>query len=317
MLTNLSIRTVMLLMLKGNVGVRNGFKTPKEIDDNAKRYIEGFNKGEPTYFVSTGCDAQQLFGQNWAHQLGLGYILPAEKCRTAAQSIFRYCWTPDIATVYDYKKPKDRMLAASGEAAMINGSWQKEKPREFENLYCKTVIWTGLEYEAACDMINEGLLKEAFVSIRSVHDRYKGTKRNPWNEIHGSDHYSRAMHSWNILLSLSGFVYDGPARKIGFAPRLAPEDFKCFFSAAEGWGQIGQKIADGRQQETIEVKWGTLRLKQLKFALAENLKSPKVKVTNNSKPVSFTHKVVNGEIFISFYSEQTIEAGQQMVVYIN
>ena len=69
-LTNLSIRTVMLLMLKGNVGVRNGFKTPKEIDDNAKRYIEGFNKGEPTYFVSTGCDAQQLFGQNWAHQLG-------------------------------------------------------------------------------------------------------------------------------------------------------------------------------------------------------------------------------------------------------
>jgi non-lysosomal glucosylceramidase len=32
-------------------------------------------------------------------------------------------------------------------------------------------------------MINEGLLEEGLIVLRSIHDRYNGTKRNPWNEI--------------------------------------------------------------------------------------------------------------------------------------
>jgi uncharacterized protein (DUF608 family) len=67
----------------------------------ATGYIQAFNNGEPNYFVSTACDAQQLFGQNWATQLGLGHILPKERCRIAAKSIFLYNLTPDISTVYD------------------------------------------------------------------------------------------------------------------------------------------------------------------------------------------------------------------------
>ncbi len=299
---------------QGNVGVRNGFSTPQIIDDNATRYIENFNQGGPNYYIGKGCDAQQLFGQNWAHQLGLGYILPKENCRIAANSIFRYNWTPDIATVYDYQKPEHRTLAAPGEGAMVNGSWPGGKAQDFENTHDKFNIWTGLEYEASCNMINEGHVKEGLIAIRAIHDRYNALKRNPWNEIEGSDHYSRAMHSWNVLLALSGFKYDGPAGNLGFIPRITPENFKAFFTSAEGWGNISQKIMDGQQQQLVEIKWGQLRLNKLKFTLNESLNSPQVKVTKNGRPVAADHEILGEEILISFKDEQILEKGQQMLV---
>lgn len=302
--------------MNGNVGIKNGFKLPTEIDDNAESYIKAFNEGKSGYLPGTACDAQQLFGQNWANQLGLGYILSPEKCKIAAKSIFKYNWTPDIATIYDFEKPNARILAAKGEAAMINGGWTKEQPRSFENTHDKTNVWTGLEYEAACDMINEGLLDEALVSIHSIHDRYDGTKRSPWNEVEGSDHYSRAMHSWNILLTISGFTFDGPAGKLGFAPRLNPEDFKSFFSAAEGWGTISQKITGDKQEQQIEVKWGLLELKELKFRLVNDLKTANVTVLVNGKPIESSSKIEGGELFVLLDSEQILDAGQNLVVAI-
>ena len=98
---------------------------------------------------------------------------------------------------------------------MVNGAWPKVPRQSFENTHDKDDVWTGLEYEAACDMLNEGLLEEGLTVIRAIHDRYNGTKRNPWNEIEGWDHYSRAMHAWNFLLVLSGYTHDGPAGSSG------------------------------------------------------------------------------------------------------
>ena len=85
-------------------------------------------------------------------------------------------------------------------------------------------------------MINEGLVKEALIVLGAIHDRYNAVKRNPWNEIEGSDRYSRAMHSWNILLCLAGYTFNGPADKMSFTSKISPENFKCFFTSAEGWG---------------------------------------------------------------------------------
>lgn len=80
----------------------NVYTSPNEIEQNAINYIRAMNQNTPNYIAGTACDAQQLFGQNWANQLGLGYILPPDQCRTATKNIFKYNWTPDISTVYDY-----------------------------------------------------------------------------------------------------------------------------------------------------------------------------------------------------------------------
>src|SRR5690606_5857585 len=39
-----------------------------------------------------GCHADQLFGQFWAHMLGLGPVLPQEHIRSALASLFQYCF---------------------------------------------------------------------------------------------------------------------------------------------------------------------------------------------------------------------------------
>jgi len=50
----------------------------------------------PTQY-GTGCLADQLIGQWWAHQLGLGYLLPEEYVKTALKSIYKYNWLTDFS----------------------------------------------------------------------------------------------------------------------------------------------------------------------------------------------------------------------------
>jgi len=294
-----------------------GVVTPQLDQSNAKGFIDAFNSHMPHYYVGGACDAQQLFGQNWAHQLGLGYILPPEHCAQAAASIFRYNWTPDISLVYDLYAPHNRTLAAPGEAAMVNGSWPKKERQPFENIHDKEDIWTGLEYQAACDMINEGHLQQALIMLRAIHDRYDGKKRNPWNEIEGAEHYSRAMHVWNVLLTLSGYTHDGPAGKIGFAPKLKPESFKSFFSAAQGWGSFEQKIQDRLQQALIEVKWGQVKLKEITLALppSSTPHTATIKLAGRTLPCRLLIKEQRAHLVLQ--NECVIPAHAQMVIQLN
>ena len=141
------------------------------------------------------------------------------------------------------------------------------------------MVFTGTEFQVASLMLQEGLTQEGLTLVRGIHDRYDGVKRNPWNEIECGDHYARAMAAWGCLLGISGYMYDGPAGKIGFAPRITPHDFKCFFSAAEGWGSLVQRREPGKQINRIEVKWGKLRLRTIVLELPMGKKPATVVAT--------------------------------------
>jgi len=289
--------------------------TPQQDRMNARDYIDAMLRGEPHYFVSTACDAQQTFGQNWAHQLGLGYILPPEHCRTAAASIFKYNWTPDIKAVYDLYPPRHRTLAASGEGALVNGAWPKARRQSFENIHDKDDIWTGLEYQAACDMINEGLLQEALIVLKAIDERYDARKRNPWNEIEGAEHYSRAMHSWNVLLALSGCTYDGPAGSIGFAPKITPENFKSFFSGAAGWGSSEQSRAGKSQTSALHLAYGKLRVRTLTFHVPDGANIGDTRVALAGGPdLDSVYEQRGSRVEVKLNEPVTVQAGQTLRV---
>ena len=297
-----------------SAGSETGVITPKDEQANAKDYIAAFNKGLSHYYVSTACDAQQLFGQTWADELGMGRILPLERCRSAAESIFRYNWAPDIATVYKKYPPAHRTLGAFGEAGLVNGAWPVVARQSFENCHDKDDLWTGLEYQAACDMISAGLLQEGLTVIRGVNERYDAKKRNPWNEVEGAEHYSRAMHSWNILLVLGGYTYDGPTGKMSFAPKLSPENFKSFFSAAEAWGSFSQTANAAVQTASIEVKWGQLKLKEISLALVGVKKPSRVTTTVDGKAVASSFGEKSGKAIITLEPDLTIVQSQRLVI---
>jgi uncharacterized protein (DUF608 family) len=290
----------------------NGVRTPKQEQEFAAGLIESINKGQPHYFVSTACDAQQLFGQTWADQLGLGDILPAERRRSAAASIFEQNWTPDIASVYRLYPPRHRILGVAGEPGLVNGSWQTERRRPFENIHDKDDLWTGLEYQAACDMLSTGLLTEGLTVIRSIHDRYDARKRNPWNEIEGSEHYVRSMHSWNVLLVLTGNTFDGPAGKITFGPRITPADFKAFFSGAEGWGSFTQRFEGSTCKAALELKWGRMRLKEIALATAGHESDATIRLDTQVLPCRTESAGERTQIVLA--QEIVLAAGQRLEI---
>ena len=62
---------------------------------------EYFQQHLPDYLnrqgeVGPGCMSDQLLGQWWAHQLGLGYILPKEMVVSAMRAVFKYNFKSDL-----------------------------------------------------------------------------------------------------------------------------------------------------------------------------------------------------------------------------
>jgi uncharacterized protein (DUF608 family) len=232
------------------------------------KHVTAINSG-------TGCEIDQVMGQGWAFQVGLGRVLPQKETRAALQSLWRYNFSPDVGP-YRAVNGAGRWYAMAGEAGLLMCTFPR-KDWSFAdaigknaNSYCAGYFnecMNGFEYQAAGHMIWEGLVQEGLAVTRAVHDRYHASKRNPWNEIECGDHYARSMASYGVFIAACGFEYHGPKQHIGFAPKLTPENFKAAFTAAEGWGTLSQNRTDKTQTNKIEVKSGGLRVKSLAFEL--------------------------------------------------
>jgi uncharacterized protein (DUF608 family) len=260
---------------------------------NGEYFIQKVDlKKHPQHQYADGCLADQLFGQGWAHQVGLGYVYPEDKVRSALKAIWKYCWAPDVGP-QNKAHPPQRWFARPGEAGLFTCTWPKSKHLGPESVLYRDEVWTGIEYQVAGNMVWDGMLTEALAICRGVHERYHPAKHNPWNEIECGDHYSRAMASYGVFLALCGFEYHGPKRHFGFAPRVTPEHFRAAFTSADGWGTIHQKRGADRagpaagavhQTERIEVRWGRLALKTLAFEMPEDAKVLAANVTLSPVP---------------------------------
>jgi hypothetical protein len=271
--------------------------------------------------VGDGCFVDQIFGQSWAFQIGLGRILPEERSRLALKSLWKYNWTPDVGP-YRRVYPNGRWYAMPGEGGLIMCTWPKGgREGTAGKVYAGFAGYfnecmDGFEYQAAGHMIWEGLLTEGLAVCRSLHERYHATRRNPWNEVECGDHYARSMASYGVYLAACGFAYHGPKGHLGFAPRIRPDDFRGAFTSAEGWGTIAQK-RDGRtQRQMVEVKWGKLRLATLAFAVAEGMKPTKVSVKVGDQLMEAEHTVEGERVRIALSKPTSLSEGERLEVVI-
>ncbi len=226
---------------------------------NGEYYVQLLSEGESTDDqVGDGCLADQLFGQWWAHILGLGYILPQDHVRTALRSIVRYNTRRGFR---DFDHPF-RVFADGDDSGLLVCTWPRGNRPAVPVRYCDEV-WTGIEYQVAAHCIMEGLESEGIGIVRDLRARYTGERRNPFNEIECGDHYARAMSGWSVLEALSGMRYDALAGSVRLVDAPGRSGSRLPFVTAGGWGELRQEADAGELIVGFDVRYGRLDLVRL------------------------------------------------------
>jgi uncharacterized protein (DUF608 family) len=276
-----------------------------------KSLVENLFNGE--YFIhlppdyksintNQGCHIDQVLGQSFGYQVNLPDVLPKAETRSALEALWKYNFAPDAGQyVKDHAIIKgDRKYVLPGESGLLMTTWpiggaEKAVPG-MSKRPANSPFWigpggyfnecmNGFEYQAASHMVWEDMLTEGLSVMKAVHERYHGSKRNPYDEVECSSHYARSMASYGVYLAICGFHYNGPKGELGFAPKITPEDFKCAFTTAEAWGSFTQKIRKNYQENTLDVEYGNLRLTSLSFKIKKGLSKATLFVNGAEKHI--------------------------------
>ena len=199
-----------------------------------------------------GVHIDQMLGQAWAYQVGLGDILDKNKVKKALESILKYNFYKDYKDYLKIAKIKPhRYYSVDGEGGVIMCSFPKggadQAPGINKAKWERVTVgyfsemWTGQEYLLASLLIDAGMVEEGLAIIKCIDERYAPEKRNPYSDIEYGNHYTRAMSGYAPFISITGFVYDANKQSIGFNPKFHADNFKSAFITASGWGSFTQK----------------------------------------------------------------------------
>ncbi|HUT23417.1 MAG TPA: GH116 family glycosyl-hydrolase [Sumerlaeia bacterium] len=257
-------------------------------------YYQQIPDPEPRSDYADGCAIDQVLGEWWANQAGLDTAYPADRVRAALRSLVKYNFRADFHGIHQ----APRKFVDDDDAGLQMIQWPRN-PRPVPTILYGDEVMTGFEYAAAATILHYGLIEEALLVAKAVSDRYDGRLRtgltgqgtaswgysgNPFGDDECGKFYARAMSVWSLLLAAQGFVYDGPAARIGFRPAWRPEDHASFFTGAEGWGLFSQRREEDRQRETINVRQGKLDVKELVFQLPAGTQATQVGVEAQGRP---------------------------------
>ena len=282
---------------------------------------EYFQQNLPGYLkmpgeVGPGCMSDQLIGQWWAHQLGLGYLLPREKVQVGPPGGL----PPQLeARPHRLEARAPGVRRATGTRGSSSAPGRRAAGRGHVMLYSDEV-WTGIEYQVAAHLIYEGMIEEGLAIVKGARDRYDGIPRppiprNPWNEIECGGHYARAMSCWSLLLALSGFHLDGPAGELRFTPRWKPDRFSSVFTGPRGWGRIAQARQGAMQREVIDVDEGVLSLASLR--LEGDRPYRKAAVTAAGRTIDAAVEPSGGEVLVRLASRLELKGGERLEVVLS
>ncbi len=268
-----------------------------------------------------GCPIEQLMGQNWAYEVGLGEIIDRGKTLSALDAMWKYNYTTD-AGLYRNTFKAGRWYAMAGEGGLIMCTF----PHGGEEALAKgnagfaaydNECWSGSEHEAAALMMWEGQVDKALAEIKTLQERYDGAKRNPWDECECGSHYSRAMSSYGVFVAACGFEYNGPEGAMTFAPRVGPEHFKSAFISAEGWGSFEQKSVDGGLSASVALRYGKVRLKTLNLILPVGSTVHTVTAHVDAKALPVTTTRTGDRISLHFSADLVLASGQSVEIEID
>ena len=186
---------------------------------------------KPDFQWGDGCLADQLVGQWWAHQLDLGYVLPADHVKTALRNVVRH----NLRKGFEGFDHPYRVFADGNDTGLLMCTWPHGGRPDIPTRYCDEV-WTGSEYQVAAHCLYEGLVDEGFQILQGLWDRYDGSRRNPFNPIECGDHYVRALSGWSVLEARTGLRWDAPSGSLALNRPARGSSWPVVLGS--GWGSI-------------------------------------------------------------------------------
>lgn len=197
-----------------------------------EQHLDVFADDAPKYQHGKGCLSDQLFGQLSARVAGLGHLVDPEMVKSAIKAVYKHNFRDPLA---DHANMQ-RIYAVADESGLLLCSWPRGGRPAFPFVYSDEV-WTGIEYQVANHLVYEGMVEEGLQIVRAVRKRHEGQRRNPLNEFECGSHYARAMASWGLVVSLSGFNYDAVDETLHLTPRWTEGGkIRSFFTTNSAWG---------------------------------------------------------------------------------
>ncbi len=214
----------------------------------------------PKYQYGSGCIADGVIGAWMAEIYGIETPINQDNVRSHLQAIFDHNFKRDLFEHACLQRPG---YAIGHEAGLLLCTWPNGGKPTLPFVYSDEV-WTGIEYQVASHMISLGLVEQGLTIVEAVRSRYDGHVRNPFCEYECGNYYARALASYALIGSLSGFRYSAVDKTLWLAPKLDDRPFTTFFCTASGSGTI--TIDEG---VTITLTEGKLEVERLYLDGAE------------------------------------------------
>jgi len=216
--------------------------------------------GEIKYQIGEGSSVDQVLAQWHANLIGLGEIFDKKQVLSALKTIYEVNFKKSMR---DFFNPC-RLYALNEEAGVTICTYPEGAKKPAIPVPYAEECMNGFEYQAACHMIQEGMVDEGLEIVRAIRARYDGTKRNPFAEMECGSDYARSMASYALINAICGFEYDMYQKSIGFAPLMRFADqsgtFKCFFALEGGYGTV----EEGPDYLQIKMLHGEIKVKNVK-----------------------------------------------------
>jgi uncharacterized protein (DUF608 family) len=253
----------------------------KKPDVEGKEMLQLLKKEGPRYQYGKGCLSDGVIGAWMASIYGITTPLSTPNIRKNLRSIHRYNFRRSLVEHANAQRPG---YALGDEAGLLLCSWPHGGKPILPFPYSDEV-WTGIEYQVATHLIAEGFIREGLEIVKAARSRYDGRIRNPWNEYECGSYYARAMASYALLGTLSGFRYSAVEKTLWFGPKLDKRPFAVFFSTASAHGTISLD----KKHLTVDVLEGQLAIDKIELISGGRLQEIEANsVVKPGKPARFS-----------------------------
>lgn len=304
----------------------SGKKLQNERLWNGEYYIQEQGKKREQDYLD-GCHIDQILGEWWADQLDIDRNYPKERSRQAMESLLKY----NFLTNFHGHSLKPRQYCEVTDGGMKMITWPNN-PQPIPGMKYGDEVMTGFEYSAAAALIQNGMVEEGLMVIKIIFDRYNGRLRtegvsnvrngpwgysgNPFGDDECGKFYGRSLSVWSALLAVQGFIYDGPAGRIGFRPVLHPEDHASFFTAAEGYGLFAQKRSASQLTASLNIAEGQVSLTQVILQAAAGTEAKTAQVKLGGKTITAKLEINDSDLRLTFQSPVTLKPDQPLDIQV-